>query len=141
MDLLAFAKNIADRVEALSVRANHYIDGLTFLSLNDVHWQCEIQAFANFFECLRAMMEENGDWSRGAAFEPSLMRFLDELFPQMQEKGQFAEICSRFEAKNFEGLVITLKEVALIKLFCDAYFLWKIRDKAISGKTPKANAH
>jgi hypothetical protein len=31
---------------------NFHIGGTTFLSLNDVHWQCEIQAFGNFFESL-----------------------------------------------------------------------------------------
>jgi hypothetical protein len=38
------------------------IGGLTFLSLNDIHWQCESTVFGNFMECLKAMMEEAGDW-------------------------------------------------------------------------------
>ena len=118
---------------------NYYIGGLTFLSLNDVHWQCEGQAFGNFFECLRAMMEENGDWMRNSPFEPSFLRFLDELFPQMEERERFAEVCRRFEAKNFDGLQITLKEVAFLKLFCDAYFLAKICAKALSSKDPKSD--
>ena len=29
---------------------NYYIGGLTFLSLNDIHWQCEVQAIGNFIE-------------------------------------------------------------------------------------------
>jgi AbiV family abortive infection protein len=115
---------------------NFYIGGLTFLSLNDVHWQCEIQAFGEFFECLRAMMEESGDWTRGTPFEPSLLRFLDQLFPGMEEREHFAEISRHFEAKNFEGVVVTLKEVSIIKIFCDAYFLAKIRPKAIGAKRP-----
>jgi hypothetical protein len=100
-----------------------YIGGLTFLSLNDVHWQCEVQAFGNFFECLRAMMQEKGDWKQNTPFDPSLVRFLSELFPQMDERDRFAEIFRRFEAKEFEGLAITLKEAAFMKLFCDAYRL------------------
>src|SRR5206468_2655788 len=39
-----------------------YIGGLTFLSLNDVHWQCESQSFGNFLESLRLMMAQQGDW-------------------------------------------------------------------------------
>jgi hypothetical protein len=112
---------------------NYYIGGLTFLSLNDIHWQCEGQAFGNFFESLRAMMEESGDWKRDTPFEPSLLRFLDELFPGMDERDRFAEICRRFESKNFEDMVLTLKEASFMKLFCDAYFLHKIRPNAIDS--------
>lgn len=112
---------------------NYYIGGLTFLSLNDIHWQCEGQAFGNFFECLRAMMEESGSWTQGTPFEPSFVRFLDELFPNIEERDRFAEVCRRFEAKEFEGLAITLKEVSFMKLFCDAYFLAKIRPDAIKA--------
>jgi AbiV family abortive infection protein len=116
---------------------NFYIGGLTFLSLNDIHWQCEGQAFGNFFECLRAMMEESGDWTRGTSFEPSFVRFLDDLFPNMDERDRLAEICHCFEADKLKGLVITLKEVAFIKLFCDAYFFAKIRPKAAYAKRLK----
>jgi hypothetical protein len=44
---------------------DHYIGGLTFLALNDVHWQCESQSFGNFFHSLREMMAQRGDWSQG----------------------------------------------------------------------------
>jgi hypothetical protein len=108
--------------------------------LNDVHWQCEVQAFGNFFECLRAMMQEKGDWKQNTPFDPSLVRFLSELFPQMDERDRFAEICRRFEAKESEGLAITLKEAAFMKLSCDAYFLTKIRNKAINAKLAKTNS-
>ena len=32
---------------------NYYIGGLTFLSLNDIHWQCEVQAIGNFIQFAR----------------------------------------------------------------------------------------
>jgi AbiV family abortive infection protein len=50
---------------------DYYIGGLTFLALNDVHWQCEAQSFGNFFESLRHMMAKNGDWTDGQLFGPS----------------------------------------------------------------------
>jgi len=112
---------------------NYYIGGLTFLSLNDVHWQCEVQAFGNFFESLRAMMAERGDWKPGDEFTPSFVRFLDELFPNIDERQRFADICRGFETEQRDNLKITLKEVSFIKLFCDAYFLAKIRPKALSS--------
>jgi AbiV family abortive infection protein len=106
---------------------DYYIGGLTFLSLNDVHWQCEIQSFGNFFQSLRAMMAEQGDWQPGTQFEPAFLNFLDSLFPNMDERERYAELCRAFDNDQPAGVVITLKEVSFIKLFCDAYFLWKHR--------------
>ena len=66
--------------------------------------------------------------------------FLASSLPKIDERDRFAEICRRFEAKEFEGLAITLKEAAFMKLFCDAYFLTKIRNKAINAKLAKTNS-
>jgi len=112
---------------------NYYIGGLIFLSVNDVHWQCERTAFGNFFESLRAMMAEAGDWQRDEPFEASFLHFLDQLFPDLDERARFAELCRRFEAKDVEDKKVTLKEVSFIKLFCDAYFLRKVRPRALGA--------
>jgi AbiV family abortive infection protein len=108
---------------------NHYIGGLTFLSLNDIHWQCESTVFGNFFECLKAMMEEAGDWKRGERFHDSFLRFIDDMFPNMDERNKFSDLCERFEAKNVDGAVVTLKEAAFMKLVCDAYFMRQAQKK------------
>ncbi len=108
---------------------NYYIGGLTFLSLNDIHWQCESTVFGNFFECLRALMAEYGDWKEGTNFRESMLRFLDDMFPNMDERDQFADLCGRFESKNFEGAVVTLKEATFMKLFCDAYFMRQLKQR------------
>jgi AbiV family abortive infection protein len=110
---------------------DYYIGGLTFLALNDVHWQCEIQSFGNFFESLRAMMAQHGDWTPGEPLDVAFVKFLDELFPGMDERQRFVDLCRAFESQKFEGVVITLKEVSFLKLFCDAYFLRKIQPKAM----------
>ena len=119
---------------------NYYIGGLTFLSLNDIHWQCEVQSFGNFFKSLQAMMAEQGDWKPSEPFEPSFSRFLAELFPRMEEGERFAEICRGFEKNEPDGLKITLKEVCFIKLFCDAYFLAKIQPKALKAVQERLEA-
>ncbi len=108
---------------------NYYAGGLTLLSLNDIHWQCESMVFGNFFECLRALMAENGDWKEGMSFRDSMLRFLDEMFPKMDERDQFADLCGRFESKNVEGAVVTLKEASFMKLFCDAYFMRLLKSR------------
>jgi hypothetical protein len=40
---------------------NYYAGGLTFLSLNDIHWQCERNIVGIFFHCLKSMMEQRGE--------------------------------------------------------------------------------
>jgi AbiV family abortive infection protein len=117
---------------------NHYIGGLTFLSLNDIHWQCESTVFGNFFECLKAMMEEAGDWKQGESFQNALLKFLDDMFPNMDERDKFADLCARFEAKNIEGAVITLKEAAFMKLFCDAYFMRQVKKRQMRNEPTAA---
>lgn len=79
---------------------NYYIGGLTFLSLNDIHWQCESTVFGNFLECLKAMMEGEGDWKPDTSFKEAALRFLDDMFPGMDEREHFADLCARFEAKT-----------------------------------------
>jgi hypothetical protein len=113
----------------LTIRYNHYIGGLTFLSLNDIHWQCESNVFGNFLECLKAMMEDAGDWKPEISVKDAVSRFLDDMFPGMDERSHIAELCARFEAKNFDGLVVTLSDATSMKLFCDAYFLRAAKQK------------
>lgn len=108
-----------------------YVGGITFLSLNDVHWQCAVQSFGNFFESLRAMMAQQTDWIKGTPFEPAFLKFLDVLFPSMDERARYAELVRAFDEKKLDGVVITLKEVSFLKLFCDAYFLKTHQPKAL----------
>ena len=111
----------------------YYIGGLTFLSLNDIHWQCESTVFGNFFECLKGMMKDAGDWKPDDPVQQPFLRFLDDMFPDMDERANFADLCQRFEAKNIEGAVVTLKKATFMKLFCDAYFLRNAKRKRASG--------
>lgn len=114
---------------------NYYVGGLTFLSLNDVHWQCESTVFGNFFECLRAMMAEVGDWIQGQPFEPVLEEYLRKLFPSGDEDlDMFIRLARAFEAKLLEGVTVTLREASFAKLFCDAYFLSRFRPTAMAKK-------
>lgn len=110
-----------------------YVGGLTFLSLNDIHWQCEVQSFGNFFECLRLMMEQHGDWTPGNPFEPAFIKFLDELFPAFDEKDRYAALIRAFDATDLKNEKVTLKEVSFIKLFCDAYILRKLKPRSVAA--------
>ena len=72
-------------------------------------------------------MAENGDWKEGTSFRDSVLRFLDDMFPKMAKRDQFADLCGRFESKNVEGAVVTLTEATFMKVFCDAYFMRQLK--------------
>lgn len=104
---------------------NYYIGGLTFLSLNDIHWQCESYIFGNFFKCLKAMMAETGDWQeKEGSFESVLEEYVCKLFPARDEDiDKFFMLARAFEASSTESATITLREASFAKVFCDHYFL------------------
>ncbi|MCK1543703.1 hypothetical protein IVB12_17485 [Bradyrhizobium sp. 179] len=138
---LVFAKLPQPTKPGAQTALDFYIGGLTFLSLNDVHWQCEVQCFGNFISCLRAMMSDHGDWHPDDPFLPAFLKFLDTLFPNMDERERYRELCQAFDADELAGAAITLKEVSFIKLFCDAYFLWNNRPQRLDiATTDQAHA-
>ena len=106
---------------------NHYIGGVTFLALNDVHWQCENTVFGNFLLSIQEMMKQTGDWKENESLTESLMNFLLDMFPAFDERDVYRNLFEAFENGNVEQTKVTLKEASFMKLFCDAYFLHKIR--------------
>jgi hypothetical protein len=73
------------------------------------------------------MMREAGDWKPDTSVQHAMLRFLDQMFPDIDDRSQFAELCGRFEDEKLEGAVVTLKEASFMKLFCDAYFMQRIK--------------
>jgi AbiV family abortive infection protein len=100
-----------------------YLSGLTYLSLNDVHWQCEALAFGSFFESLKAMMKETGALPSDADAVPLMQRFLRDVFPKIDDHERFGELFDVFDKHKRTSTVITLQEAAVMKIFCDTYFL------------------
>lgn len=117
---------------------NFYIGGLTFLSLNDVHWQCENSVFGNFFESIREMMAEVGDWERGAPFGSAIRKYVGEFFSPDVDIEKCLTLYEAFDAKATQSITITLKDASFAKAFCDAYFLQKYRPFALKKILPAA---
>ncbi len=110
--------------QAQQVAFGYYVGGITFLSLNDIHWQCEAQAFGNFFQCLRALMRDYGGWYPATEpFRVAFLRFISGMFPKLDEANELANLCDSYETGNFEGVKVTLKETTFMKFFCDSYFM------------------
>ncbi len=118
---------------------NHYISGVTFLSLNDVHFQCESTAMTHFVECLRTMMATMSEWQVGTPFVPALESFLDSAFPNLDEdRERFVSLCRAVDGNAMAGVVVTLKDVSFAKIFCDAYFLQRLRPVQLEAKARQA---
>jgi AbiV family abortive infection protein len=114
---------------------NFYMGGLTFLSLNDIHWQCESTIVGNFFESLRAIMHLVDHLTKSGSFSEAFGTYLAEAFPNMDEDRDRMLILGRaFEAGTLSDETVTLKEASFSKLFCDAYFLHKVRPHELATR-------
>ncbi len=123
---------LADPSELNKLQAfNFYIGGLTFLSLNDVHWQCENNIFGNFFQSTREMMAEVGDWKRNTPFGPAIRAYIGDAFSLDEDIEKCLKLYENFDAQATESITVSLKEATFSKAFCDAYFLQRYRPMAL----------
>jgi len=109
----------------------YYLSGINFLSVNDVHWQCEGIAFGNFFQSLRGMMRQSGYWQPDTPFVPVALKFLEEAFPNTDDRLRLVELFEMFETQKVDNTKVNLKDAAIMKIICDAFFLSNIRPSAI----------
>jgi len=113
----------------------YFLSGINFLSLNDVHWQCEGIAFGNFFQSLRGMMRQSGFWQPDTPFVPAALKFFDEVFPKVDGRSHLAELLEMFEIQKVDNTKITLEDAATMKIICDFFFLKKIRPAILKSLT------
>jgi AbiV family abortive infection protein len=112
----------------------YYLSGINFLSLNDVHWQCESIAFGNFFQSLRGMMKQSGYWKPETPFGPTLLRFFDEAFPGVDDRPHMAELFQTFDSQAAGNMTVDLKDVAIIKVVCDTFFIRNILPEGVKQR-------
>lgn len=111
---------------------NFYFGGLIFLSVNDVHWQCEATILGNFLSSHRAMMSTLGDLSQGRSFSSAMGDFLTASFPVLDEdRSRVIALCAAFEEDRLNLEQVTVKDATFGKLFCDAYFLHRVRPREL----------
>jgi AbiV family abortive infection protein len=102
----------------------YYLAGLTFLSLNEIHWQCEVQAYGNFHHCLKTVMKIYGGWDGIEPFDEAFSRLLGEAAPEMpnEQSDRYATIARAYEANTPLSVSIDLADAGLIKVLCDRFF-------------------
>jgi AbiV family abortive infection protein len=113
---------------------NYYVGGLTFLSLNDIHWQCEVNIFGNFHQCMKAMLQDAGELSSGVAYDVALAKFIDAEWPDFDDRNRYCELARLFEANGEKDAKVTLSEAAFMKFLCDIYFWKKVVPSAMAAK-------
>jgi len=118
---------------------DYYTTGLAFLGKNDIHLQCEPNAYQQFFEALKAGMRLYGDWDGEKPFEGAFEKEIVTLVPDEEERKRILELGQQLEKIPPITEGITLKEVAMLKILCDAYFTVKFRQQAEKEKTSEAS--
>ena len=114
-----------------------YLGGLTFLSLNEIHWPCEIQAPTEILHsCLKVVMRAYGVWDGVEPFaDAAFARLVEELAPQMapEQLERFRTIARAYEADAPEAANVTVSEVVFGKVICDSYFARSVAPAALEG--------
>lgn len=107
---------------------NYYIGGLTFMGINDIHWQCESNAYVNFYKALKTGMKVYEDCKKDEVFSQCLERWFSELSTDIKSDiEECFELGEQLEGRQNPSKTITLEEVGKIKIFCDFYFLKTFR--------------
>jgi AbiV family abortive infection protein len=99
----------------------YYLGGLTFISLNCIQWRCEGQAFGNFLESFKLLMEEASYLLPSEAKVDALRRFLGEKYPNLDRPDAFVDLFSNFE-RRLTSAVVKIDDVYLMKLLCETIF-------------------
>lgn len=109
---------------------DYYIGGVTFLSLNDIHWQCEGQAFGNFYESLKAAMSLYGEWDGTTPFAERFFKHISDRFPNAEDSDRQKSLAEAYDKGAFEGVTVNLQDVAIVKTICDHYVQTKLQAAA-----------
>jgi hypothetical protein len=95
-----------------------------FLSLSDVHWRCEGQAFGNFLQSLKLLVVEAQYAKPSEKLSDTIGRLLKEKFPQLDasQHEAFVKLIEAFQASTDEQLKVQPADAYLIKLLCETLF-------------------
>ncbi len=120
---------------------DYYCAGTNFLALNDVHWRCEIQAYGNFHESLKAMVRFTGDWDGTTAFVAFFEEFLNRALPQLtpDQLTRYVNLARAIETNADPGDPFDLSDVAVIKIVCDHYFSGRVAAVVLQNKFSSAS--
>jgi len=135
---LCFAMLPGDNDSKLGQSMGAYITGLAFLNKSDIHLQFEPNCYELFYKSVKLGMTHFADGDGKEHFPDSFAKLLQSFNIGPEEIEKHRAIANKMESssqpRTFGKAEITLSEVGVVKIMCDAYFTRKFREMAKARK-------
>lgn len=129
---LCFGMLPSDNESELGKSMGAYITGLGFLNKSDIHLQFEANSYEFFYKALKYGTKHFREWESKTSFTDCFEKILQSHKIDLNEIDNHIKISKQLETGRpaFKDITLTLSEVGMMKIICDAYFLIKFREIA-----------
>jgi hypothetical protein len=124
---------IARLRDARWIALGHYIRGLALLAKSDLFLQFEPNMLDEFYLALQLSLKANGDWNGTDEFGEIAEKVLVPLFVSNPGISPVLELGAAVHLGN-ANTPVTLSEVGMMKIFCDAYLFRKAEEQLIRSQ-------
>jgi AbiV family abortive infection protein len=124
---------IARLRDARWIALGHYIRGLALLAKSDLFLQFEPNMLDEFYLALQLSLKANGDWNGTDEFGEIAGKILVPLFVSNPGISPVLELGAAVHLGN-ANTPVTLSEVGMMKIFCDAYLFRKAEEQLIRSQ-------
>lgn len=129
---LCFGMLPGDNDSGLGKSMGAYLTALGFLNKSDIHIQFEANSYDFFYKSLKHGMKHFKEWNQKTSFPDCFEKLLQSHKINQKEIENHKNISKQIETGHptFKGVTLTLSEVGIMKIICDAYFLVKFNEMA-----------
>ena len=139
---MCFSMLPGDNESELGKSMGAYVTGLGFLNKSDIHLQFEANSYEFFYKSLKHGMSHYKEWDPQKTFTASFEKLLQGHRLDQKEIDNHIAISKKIESgrPTFKGITLSLSEVGMMKVICDAYFLVKFHEMSKEkGKNKSKN--
>lgn len=104
---------------------NYYFGGLVFMGLNNLNFRSEDQSFTNFYLCFKYSLSYYKIWDGKNRYLKVFTESLMKIGFEQEDVNKFYKMGEGMLNKKYIGNKITLEEVGMMKIACDAFFINK----------------
>jgi AbiV family abortive infection protein len=136
---LCFGMLPGDNESELGKSMGAYITALGFLNKSDIHLQFEGNSYDFFYKSLKHGMKHFKEWNPKTSFPDCFERLLQGHKLDQKEIENHKKIAQQIETgrPSFKGVTLSLSEVGMMKVICDAYFIVKFNQIAKKRESKK----
>jgi AbiV family abortive infection protein len=120
--LLATLLHMKGEIEPIT----RYLGGVAVMAKIDVNFQVESHAFLNFYEAFRSALSHWKDFKDPESYREVFRKVTEELVPGWDDADKFYALGNDPRDTQEYRSKITLEQVAVMKILCDAYLLRKL---------------